>query len=147
MTNVALARSGGELKGNTLRVYLFLLSKGPCELRDVQRALGFSTPSLASYHLNKLIEAGYASRNSTGEYCSVKDVSGEVLEGFTRVGGALVPQLTFFSILFTVVIIYFGLMSLSNPGYVRLLVAASIALVAVVWYETARVWRRLASWK
>jgi hypothetical protein len=147
MTSPANAKSGSELKGNTLRVYLLLLSKGPCELRDVQRALGFSTPSLASYHLNKLIEAGYASQNSAGQYLSIKDVSGEILEGFTRVGGVLVPQLTFFSILFTVLIVYFGLMSLSNPGYVRLLVAASIALVAIVWYETARVWRRLASWK
>jgi hypothetical protein len=147
MTKATGARSGGELKGNTLRVYLLLLSKGPCELRDVQRALGFSTPSLASYHLNRLIEAGYASRDSAGQYCSIKDVSGEILEGFTRVGGVLVPQLTFFALLFTVLIVYFGLMSLSNPGYVRLLVAASIALVAVVWYETARIWRRLASWK
>jgi hypothetical protein len=147
MTNAAGARSGRELKGNTLRVYLLLLSKGPCELRDVQRALGFSTPSLASYHLNKLIEAGYANQNSAGQYCSTKDVSGEILEGFTRVGGVLVPQLTFFSILFTALIAYFGLMSLSNPGYVRLLVAASVALVAVMWYETVRVWRRLASWK
>jgi hypothetical protein len=147
MTNAPRAIRGKDLKGNTLRVYLLLLSKGPCELRDVQRALGFSTPSLASYHLNKLIEAGYASQNSAGQYYSVKDVSGEILEGFTRVGGVLVPQLTFFSILFTALIVYFGLMSLSNPGYVRLLVAASIALVAAVWYETARVWRRLASWK
>jgi hypothetical protein len=147
MTNAARARRGGELKGNTLRVYLLLLSKGPCELRDVQKALGLSTPSLASYHLNKLIEAGYANQNSAGQYYSIKDISGEILEGFTRVGGVLVPQLTFFSILFTVLIGYFGLMSLSNPGYVRLLVATSIALVAIMWYETARVWRRLASWK
>jgi len=147
MTDATHERSGSQLRGNTLRVYLLLLSKGPCELRDVQRALGFSTASLASYHLNRLIEAGYASQNPAGQYFSIKDVSGELLEGFTRVGGVLVPQLTFVSILFTALIVYFGLMSLYNPGYVRLLVSASIALVAVVWYETARVWRRLASWR
>jgi hypothetical protein len=147
VTSSLEAKGGGELKGNTLRVYLLLLSKGPCELRDVQRALGFSTPSLASYHLNKLIEAGYATQNPAGQYCSVKDASGEILEGFTRVGGVLVPQLTFFSILFTALIAFFGLMSLSNPEYVRFLVATSTVLVAVLWYETARVWRRLASWR
>ena len=94
-----------------------------------------------------MIEAGYVNQNSAGQYYSVKDVSGEVLEGFTKVGGVLVPQLTFFSILFSVLIVYFGLMSFSNPEYVRLLVTTSIALVAVVWYETARVWRKLASWR
>jgi hypothetical protein len=147
MKDAAGARRRGELKGNTLRVYLLLLSSGPCELRDIQRTLGFSRPSLASYHLNRLIEAGYVEQNAAGQYYSVKDVSGEVLEGFTRVGGVLLPQLAFVAVLFTALIVYLGVMSLSNQGYVRLLVAASVALVAVVWYETARIWRRLASWR
>ena len=128
-------------------MYLHLLAHGPCELRDVQRALGFSTPSLASYHINRLIEAGYAAQNSTGQYYSVKDASGEILEGYTRIGAILVPQLTFFAILFTALIAYFGLESLTNPNYSLPLVVASLGLVAVTWYETVRLWRRLTSWK
>jgi hypothetical protein len=147
LSTVGNVTTSRELKGNTLRVYLFLLSHGPCELHDVQRGLGFSTPSLASYHLNRLIQAGYAAQNEHGQYYSVKDVAGEVLDGYTKVGVVLVPQLAFFTVLFTALISFLGLESLSNPAYLPLLVVASLALVAVLWYETARVWRRLASWK
>lgn len=137
----------GEIRGNTLRVYLHLLRQGPCELRDVQRSLGFSTPSLASYHLTKLMRAGYAAQNQAGQYYSLKDMSGDILEGYTRIGPALLPQLSLFAVFFTVLIVYFGLMSLGNRGYVSPLIIASLGLVAVVWYETARVWRKISSWK
>jgi hypothetical protein len=136
-----------ELKGNTLRVYLHLLRNGPCELRDVQRALGFSTPSLASYHLNRLIRAGYAAQNTAGQYHSVKDVSEEILEGYTKIGTVLIPQLAFFAVLLTALIVFFSIMSLTDPRFVTPLILTSLGMVAVVWYETARVWRRLASWK
>ncbi len=141
------SKGGRELKGNTLRVYLHLLRHGPSELRDVQRTLGFSTPSLASYHLNRLIEAGYAAQNPAGQYYSVKDLSGQILEGYTKIGPTLVPQLTFFAVLFTVLISYFGFKSLGDSRYVAPLVLTSLGLVAVVWYETARVWRRLTAWR
>ena len=47
-----------ELKGNTLRVYWMLLQSQSAGVgvREVQRQLGFSSPALASYHLNKLAE-------------------------------------------------------------------------------------------
>ena len=147
MSTSADSRHSVELKGNTLRVYLHLLRHGPSELRDVQRALGFSSPSLASYHLNRLISAGYAAQNDHGQYYSIKDASGEILEGYTRVGALLVPQLAFFAVLFTVLIVFLCLESLSNQAYLPLLVVASLALVGVVWYETVRVWRRLATWR
>ncbi len=136
-----------EIKGNTLRVYLYLLQAGTSELRDVQRSLGFSTPSLASYHLGKLVEAGYASQNEHGQYIIVRDSMKEILEGYVRVGTVVFPQLFFFSVLFTAVIGFLAFMSLSVSSYVPLLVAASIALIGAFWYETIKVWRRLTTWK
>ena len=97
--------------------------------------------------MNRLISAGYAAQNDQGQYYSVRDASGEILEGYTRVGALLVPQLAFFAVLFTALIVFLSLASLSNPAYLPLLVVSSLALVVVLWYETARVWRRLASWK
>ena len=48
-----------KLKGTTLRVYWHLLrSKKSTTLRGLQRDLGFSSPSVASYHLEKLIDMG-----------------------------------------------------------------------------------------
>jgi len=144
-----MAKTSGrvEVKGNTLRVYLYLLQAGVSELRDVQRNLGFSTPSLASYHLGRLIEAGYATQNEHGQYSAVSDRTKEILEGYTRVGAIVVPQLFFFAIFFTAVAGFFAFMSLSQPSYVPLLALTSVAMILVLWYQTLKIWRRLATWK
>ncbi len=147
MKQVGQAASRIEVRGNTLRVYLFLLQHSPADLRDVQHSLGFSTPSLASYHLGKLVEGGYASQNEHGQYLVVGGSANEILEGYVKLGSMVVPQLAFFAMLFTGVVGYFALVSLTYPSYVPLLVASSLALVGVLWYETLRVWKRLTTWK
>lgn len=146
---MAASKAGApaSITGNTLRVYLYLLHAGECELRDVQRALGFTTPSLASYHLGKLISSGYVSQNSHGQYLVVKDSTSEILEGYVKLGTRVVPQLFFFAVLFSAIVGFFGVMSLFYVQFVPPLVAASLALVVVLWYETLRVWRRLTTWK
>ena len=136
-----------DIRGNTLRVYVYLLRSGASELRDVQRALDFSTPSLASYHLGRLVEAGYATQDEHGRYLVVQGATNAILDGYTKLGGVVVPQLLFFAILFTAVVGFFAYMSLMYAAYVPLLVGASAAMILVFWYETAKVWRRLASWK
>ena len=136
-----------DIRGNTLRVYVYLMRSGASELREVQRSLGFSTPSLASYHLGRLVEAGYATQDEHGRYFVVQGATNTILDGYTKLGGVVVPQLLFFAILFSTVIGFFAYMSLIYTAYVPLLVATSAVMVVVFWYETARVWRRLASWK
>jgi hypothetical protein len=135
-----------EVTGRTLKVFLYLVRKGASELRDVQKDLGFSTASLASYHLGKLVDDGYVTRNERGQYEATKDSEKILLEGYSRVGAVLVPQLFFFAVLFTGVVGFFALMSLMYASYVPLLIAASVAMLAVLWYQTLRIWRRLASW-
>ena len=48
------------LKGNTLRVYWYLLGKsdGIEGARELQRASGFSSSALAVHHLDKLADVG-----------------------------------------------------------------------------------------
>ena len=142
-----VGKGGTEIKGNTLRTYLFLLRSGSSELRDVQRSLGFSTPSLASYHLGKLMEAGYVTQDPHGTYMIVWDATKELLEGYVRIGTVVFPQLFFFSILFTLVIGFLAAMAIFTSAYVPFLAGASVALVGAFWYETVKVWRRLTSWK
>lgn len=136
-----------DIRGNTLRVYLYLLQHSPADLRDVQHSLNLSTPSLASYHLGKLLEVGYATQNEHGQYMVVGESANAILEGYVKLGAAVIPQLAFFAVLFTALVGYFALMSLSHPSFVPLLAVSSVAMVVVLWYETLRVWRRLATWR
>lgn len=132
-----------EVKGNTLRVYLCLLRHGPCELREVQHELGFSTASLASYHLDRLIQAGYARQDEQGKYVATKEASGKILDGYSKIGPAIVPQLFFFTLLFTILAVFFSLEALYQPRLVIYLVLASLGMVLVLWYQTFKLWRKL----
>ena len=54
-----------RLAGKTLQVYLYLQKKKESSgIREVQRDLGLSSPSVAEYQIEKLIEMGLAGRDS-----------------------------------------------------------------------------------
>lgn len=133
-----------EIRGNTLKVYLYLVRHGSSELRDIQRGVGLSSASLASYHLAKLSEAGFVTQDEHGRYSAVKEASDKVLEGYSRVGPAIVPQLFFFALLFTILVAFFSFEALYLESFTPYLIAVSAAMVIVFWYETVRLWRRLA---
>jgi hypothetical protein len=136
---------GYEIKGNTLKVYLHLLRHGPCELRDVQREVGLSTASLASYHLGKLVDAGYAKQDEQGRYAAIGDTSGEILAGYSKIGAAIVPQLFFFALLFTILTAFFSYEILFDEDFTIYLVIIAFAMVVVLWFQTARLWKRLVA--
>jgi hypothetical protein len=62
-----------EIRGNTLKIYLYLLRHGPSELRNVQRGVGLSSASLASYHLGKLSEAGFRIYSIENNFLLISD--------------------------------------------------------------------------
>ena len=135
------------MSGNTFRAYLQVLRHGPCELREVQHALNMSTPSLASYHLGKLVESGYVRQDDRGAYVAAKDSVGDVLEGYSKIGKAIIPQFAFFAIFFSIVIAYFSFQALYHPVYTPYLAVVSLAAAAALWFETLRLWRRISDWR
>lgn len=131
-----------NLKGNTLRVYWFLLecpnnSSGP---RQIQRELGFKSPALAAYHLDKLMELGLVDKIK-GEYQVTEVVDVGVLKQFMKLGSFMVPRYVTYA---TTVTILFGffLTQLREITFYSLfaLIFGTISTV-IFWYETFRVWR------
>jgi len=131
------------IRENTLRVYFHLLKHGPCELSDARRKTRLSTASLASYHLGKVVEAGYARQDEQGRYLAKAESSGQIIRGYSKIGTAIVPQLFFFALLFSILTVFFSFESFSNNEFLPFVVAMSSAMVGVFWFETARLWRRL----
>jgi len=132
-----------ELKGNTLRVYVYALKKRRVGVREVQRALLMSNPSLAQYHLNKLKELGLVAENN-GEYEVVGEVKVDVMRDFLRLGTLIVPRFIFYAVLFTVFVAYLALVSASYFALVPVLPWFTVALAAAAaafWYEAIRAWR------
>lgn len=84
------------LKGTTLKVYKFVLkSKRPVGIRETQRALKLSSPTLASYHLDKLREAGLLKQHVQGY--EPKQI---FLKTMIRLKGTLIPRYFFYSFFF-----------------------------------------------
>jgi hypothetical protein len=133
------------IKGNTVRVYLFVLKNGPCELREVQRGLKLSTPSLASYHLSRLVQSGVVGRTEDGKYVSVRDISADLIDGYVKFGRRIIPQLFLLTLAFTAILGYYVYVvwrfPLDRDDYVTIVYSLSII---VLWYETIKVWRRMS---
>lgn len=132
-----------ELKGKTLLVYTYILrSKEPLVgVREVQRALGFSSPSVSSYHLNKLQELGLV-ESERGDYRIVREIKVGVLRQFVSLGGVMLPRFLFYAVLMTTMLITYMLQFPFEPTrqQVTTLLLGAVPTI-VLWYETARVWR------
>ena len=133
-----------ELKGKTLLVYWYLVQQTShtAGVREVQRSLGFSSPSIAVHHLEKLQDLGLISKRGTGEYVLEEEVKVGILKFFMHMGRFVVPRYLFYSVLFTTMLIaYLGLCFLGQvwPSFYTLVFASVAALV--LWFETIRLWR------
>lgn len=132
-----------ELKGKTLLVYMHLLkaNQPAVGVREVQRALGFSSPSVAAYHLNKLRDLGLV-ESERGDYRLVREVKIGVLRQFVTLRGFMLPRLLFYAVLVTTMLATYILqfpMTISRHNVTTLLMGAVPAVI--LWYETVKVWR------
>ena len=131
-----------KLKGTTLRVYWHLLRSGkPTTIRHLQRDLSFSSPSVASYHLEKLMDLGLV-KKVRGDYDLKKTVSLEAMSSFVRISHLMIPRYIFYTTFFFTLLIVFVVgysSSLSVQGVFALVFGVS-GLV-ITGYETWRQWR------
>lgn len=139
---VGSGRQRFQLHGNSLRTYLYLLRHERAGVREVQRALAFSSPSLAQYHLDKLLEMGLAVTNN-GEYRLVKEVEVPEIGEFFRIGSCLLPRFLVYAVMFTTLLLYFVLqVPFESVEGVYALISLSLA-AAVLWFETWSAWKKL----
>ena len=123
------------LKGTTWKVYKYILENEPTGIRELQKSLKLSTPSLALYHLSKLERAGIIRKNREGYMADQV-----FLQSRIKVGRLLVPRHFFYSIFATAALIIQSLFF--RPNVISRDYAFSIAitciLAAICVYETVR---------
>ena len=131
------------LKGNTLRVYWFLLQSptGVVGARETQRALKFSSPALAVYHLDKLTELGLADKTN-GEYRLVKAVNVGVLKQFVRFGAFMLPRHFLYATMFTTLLIFYLVQFKQVNFYSTFALVLGLLATGIMWYETIKAWRQ-----
>jgi hypothetical protein len=138
-----------EISGNTLRVYWYVLKKKEgCGVREIQRALGFSSSSSAHYHLEKLADKGFLIRNEYGSYHVNSRVKSGVISSFVFVRGFVFPRQLFYAVITTAMNVLFlmffwGFLSLA----IILALAPGFLACLIFWYETVRLWPSLPSFE
>ncbi|MCP8315923.1 MAG: hypothetical protein H3Z52_11065 [archaeon] len=141
MSDKSLEKIEAELKGKTLLVYWYMIKQSnPVGIREVQRALRFSSPSIAHHHLEKLISLNLVKKDEYGRYLLKEYVEVGILQSFTKIGRFMLPRYSFYASFFSTFLIAYVFQ------YARALnvfaLASMIIATIIFWYETIRVWRR-----
>jgi predicted DNA-binding transcriptional regulator len=144
-----LAVIESQLKGKTLQIYWYLLRdpNSSVGVREVQRSLGLSSPSVAAHHLDKLLSLGLVEKTTRGEYLLNQEVKVGLLKFFSRMGRFLVPRHLFYAIwlstMLAIYLIVYNVVLYQPTGSVHNIAAILFGVVAnlVLWLETVRLWR------
>ena len=132
-----------ELRGKAWKVYWLLLKQGcPMSVREVQRALRFSSPSVAQHHLERLRELGLVEKEAAGgSYFLASKVKVGVLRHFVRVGRLLFPRYFFYAVFSTTLYMVYLAIFMQGLSRANLFIAFFGAVVSIIfWYEAVRVW-------
>lgn len=131
------------LRGKDWKVYWLLLKTGrPMSVREVQRNLRFSSPSVASHHLEQLRELGLVRKQEIGgSYSLVGEIKIGVLRHFVKLGRLLFPRYFFYAVLSTTFYLTYVLMLMQGFSRENLFILLFGGIVSVIfWYEAVRVW-------
>jgi DNA-binding transcriptional ArsR family regulator len=130
--------SADVLKGTALDIYRLLLKSGkPLGIREIQRALELSSPSVSEYHLSKLESAGLVKRES-GKFVIDK----LILQNCIKINRFLIPRYLFY-LAFAVAILAIELIFLMPVPITReffFYMSITLAFVIIFAYETAKAW-------
>ncbi|MCL5949764.1 MAG: hypothetical protein M1490_04735 [Candidatus Bathyarchaeota archaeon] len=136
------ARLASDLQGNTLRVYWYLVnsSKASVGPRDVQRKLGFSSPNLAVYHLDKLVELGVVEKVA-GEYHVTRIVDVGILKQFTKIRGFMFPRQVIYASMWTTLFIFYLYEFREVNFYSVFAFLFGLLGAGILWFEALNTWR------
>jgi hypothetical protein len=128
-----------KLQGRTLRVYLYLQRKKvPSGIREVQRDLGLSSPSVADYQIEKLVEMGLASRDEYGRVYVTRHVRVKALQSYVSLGQFMVPRLAFYATIFTAITAFYLTVSAGSANIYGVAIPAAAA--GLFWFEAIKMW-------
>lgn len=127
-----------KLSGRTLQVYIYLQRKRePSGVREVQRDLCLSSPSVADYQIEKLAGMGLVAKDNHGRVFVTRKVKVKALESYIDFGRFSVPRLAFYASVFSAIAVLYVAFSISDLSIYGIAVPAAAA--AVLWAEAWKV--------
>ena len=131
------------LRGKDWKVYWLLLKNGgQFSVRDVQKALSFSSPSVALHHLEQLRQLGLVAKNEVdGQYSLVSEVKIGVLRHFVKLGRLLFPKYFFYAVFSSTLYAMYFVLFMPDFSRESLFIGVFGGIIVVIfWYEAIRMW-------
>ena len=111
-------------------------------VREVQKTLRFSSPSVAQHHLEQLRHLGLVKKDEVGgNYSLTNEVKIGVLRHFIKLGRLLFPRYFFYAVFSTTFYLFYVLVlmhGLTRENLFILMFGATVS--AIFWFEALRIW-------
>ena len=133
-----------KLRGKAWKVYWLLLRTGhEMSVRKIEKALHFSSPSIAHHHLEQLCQLGLVEKQKIGgNYKLISEVKIGVLRHFVKLGRLMFPRYFFYAIFSSTFYIAYLTILIQNITTESLFIISFGAIVSIIfWYEALRFWR------
>lgn len=133
-----------KLRGKAWKVYWLLLKTSrEMSVREIEKELHFSSPSVANHHLEQLVQLGLVEKNPIGgNYKLISEIKIGVLRHFIKLGRLIFPRYFFYAVFSTTFYIAYLAILLKTITTESLFVISFGAIVVIVfWYEAYRFWR------
>ncbi|MCF2137589.1 MAG: hypothetical protein K9W43_10205 [Candidatus Thorarchaeota archaeon] len=112
--------------------------------RELARHMGLSSPSVALYHLDKLVERGFLEKNVHGEYRIDADADLGFLDNFLFLRERVIPRTLFYAVVFTgVFLFYLVTVGSSYDVHNVFTIVLGILGCSFLWAEVYRIWSGL----
>ena len=141
------------LKGKTLLVYWNLLKNpDPVGVRELQRQLDFSSPSLVTYHLTKLESIQLIEKTKNGQYFVIRKADIAELRDlivFRKLNKTFtLPRVLMYAIIFSLLyVFYIPIFFIFDSAIVTnsVIFANIFAILGItfLWYETYKAYKGL----
>lgn len=131
------------LRGKDWNVYWLLLKNGrSMSVREIQKTLHFSSPSVAQHHLEQLRQLGLVKKEEIGgNYSLTSEVKIGVLRHFVKLGRLLFPRYFFYALFSTTFYLTYVLVLMQGFTRENLFILTFGAIVsAIFWFEAFRIW-------
>lgn len=133
--------SDTRLTGTTYKVYHYMLKQNtPVGISEVQRGMGLSSPSVAQYHIRKLVRLGLI-REEQGGYA----VDRVVMENVVRIRRVSIPVQTayvaFFGVTLLILLVFIRPAAMTSDYFFAIVI--NIAALGFSLYEASKTLKRL----
>jgi DNA-binding transcriptional ArsR family regulator len=122
---------------SSLRVYIYILKKGSRNgvgVREVMRDMGFSSPSSAVYHLEKLRRLGLVEKDMVGRYYIKIRFHDYPLNAFVFLKGHIIPKHGLYAVVLSVFIFNYIVLFLNQLSWSEFLALIPAILACIILY-------------